>query len=82
MHLSVIYAYANLLDRQPNTLRPAKGKVTSAITLLVLSAVVFRAELILLVGAVCLQAFLASWVSFRNLLVTTSTAAVVGSGKI
>lgn len=72
-------AYAQLLDRQPNTLRPSPVKVRTALALLILSSVVFRAELGLLAGALGIQALLASWLGLRELIFA---ALISGVGSI
>ena len=72
-------AYAKILDRQPNALRPSPAKVRSALTLLIFSSVVFRAELGLLAGALAFQALLASWIGLRELI---SSGLIAGAGSI
>ena len=72
-------AYAQLLDRQPNTLRPSPAKVRVALALLIFSAVVFRAELALLAGALGLQALLGSWLGLNELILT---ALISGVGSV
>ncbi|TBU24458.1 Alg9-like mannosyltransferase family-domain-containing protein [Dichomitus squalens] len=51
-------ALYKLIDRAPNTIRPSKPNVQWAIALLTFTTVVFRSELLLLLGPLALQASL------------------------
>ncbi|KAK9474507.1 Alg9-like mannosyltransferase family-domain-containing protein [Dipodascopsis tothii] len=62
------YAQANLIT----------GKLPRAISVLTFAAVVFRAELAMLVAPLCLQALLAGRMSFRDVVVTGATAGMLG----
>ncbi|KAJ7033374.1 glycosyltransferase family 22 protein [Mycena alexandri] len=53
-----------IIDRAPNTLRPSQKSVGAAISLLVFSAVVFRAEIAALAGALALQSIVLGHTSF------------------
>ena len=52
----------------PNTSRPSPSDVSKAIALLTFVAVVFRAEVVLLLGPLALQALLARWISLSALI--------------
>ncbi|KAF7362438.1 Mannosyltransferase [Mycena venus] len=53
-----------LIARAPNTLKPSQRSVSASIALLIFSAVVFRAELAALAGALLLQSIYSRHISF------------------
>ncbi|KAI5119638.1 hypothetical protein M0805_009000 [Coniferiporia weirii] len=73
--LPVNIAYSYILSRMPNSIRPSQGNTTKAVALLTFTAVVFRAEILLLLGPLVLQALLARWISFSGVLKVGTLAA-------
>ncbi|KAJ7270154.1 alpha-1,6-mannosyltransferase subunit [Mycena haematopus] len=66
-----------LIDRAPNTLRPSQRSVIVSITLLVFSAVVFRAEVAALAGALILQSIYSGHITFRRAFVVGAISSLV-----
>lgn len=65
----------------PNSARPSERKVSIAVSLLTFTAVVFRAELALLLAPFALQALLARWISLGGLLKTGIVAGLFSMGQ-
>ncbi|KAH9885786.1 Alg9-like mannosyltransferase family-domain-containing protein [Cubamyces lactineus] len=59
-----------LIDRAPNSTRPSKANVHRAIALLTVATVVFRAELLLLLGPLVLQTLVRKYTTFGGVLKT------------
>ncbi|KAI9061200.1 glycosyltransferase family 22 protein [Trametes sanguinea] len=71
-----------LVDRAPNSTRPSKENVHRAIGLLTFASVVFRAELVLLLGPLALQAIVRQYTSIANVVkvgLLTGTVSVVAT---
>ncbi|KAJ7736813.1 glycosyltransferase family 22 protein [Mycena metata] len=66
-----------LIDRAPNTLRPSQKSVSAAISLLVFSAVVFRAEIAALAGAFVVQSIVLGHTSFWRAFKVCAVSSVV-----
>lgn len=65
----------------PNTSRPSSADVSKAIALLTFVSVVFRAEVVLLLGPLALQALISRWISLSNLAKVGLLSAVTSCGK-
>ncbi|KAH8112732.1 alpha-1,6-mannosyltransferase subunit [Phellopilus nigrolimitatus] len=63
-------AYSCILSRAPNGTRPSQQSVITAVSLLTFTAVVYRAEILLLLGPLVLQSLLARWISFSAVVKT------------
>jgi alpha-1,6-mannosyltransferase len=61
-------AHALLLSRAPNATRPTTENVSRAIALLTASVVIFRAELVLLLGPLVLQALWQGWTTLARVV--------------
>ncbi|THH04867.1 hypothetical protein EW145_g5206 [Phellinidium pouzarii] len=72
-------AYSYLLGRMPNSTRPSQDFIIKAVALLTFTAVIFRAEILLLLGPLVLQALLTRWISFT---VVANTGILVASFSI
>lgn len=80
---AVTFALSQFLNRAPqSTTRPALGSVRMAIGILTLTAVIFRAELVLLLAPYALQALLLRWISFRDLIKTGFVYGMLGLGTL
>ncbi|KAL5486268.1 ECM39 [Sanghuangporus weigelae] len=66
--LPVDIAYMCILSRQPNSTRPSERSVLNALSLLTFTAIVFRAEVALLLALLTLHALLARWVSLKAVI--------------
>ncbi|KAJ4483563.1 glycosyltransferase family 22 protein [Lentinula aciculospora] len=66
--LPVNVASALLLSRYPNSPKPSPASVYTAIALLTSTAVIYRAELVLLLGPLVLQCLLSRYVSFGGVI--------------
>ncbi|KAH9943363.1 Alg9-like mannosyltransferase family-domain-containing protein [Epithele typhae] len=76
--LPVNVALCLMLDRAPNSTRPSPGAVRGALALLTFATVVFRSELLLLVGPVALQ----SAFQYLPLLDVIKTGLLAGSASV
>jgi alpha-1,6-mannosyltransferase len=65
---TVNIALTLLVDRAPNASRPSKRSVEMAIALLAFTAVVFRAEVLLLLAPLVLQCLLLRYVTILNVI--------------
>jgi hypothetical protein len=70
-----------MIDRAPNAFRPSQRSVSASIALLVFSAVVFRAELAALAGALILQSVFLGDTTFGRAFTVgaVSTLASIGT---
>ena len=69
-----------LIDRAPNSTRPSKSSVHWAIALLTFTTVVFRSELVLLLGSLVLQALL-RFTSVYDVIKVGLVSGVVSAGR-
>ena len=74
------FALYHLIDRAPNSTRPSRGSVQWAIALLTFTAVIFRSELLLLLGPLALQAS-SRYVSLHDVLKTGVVAGLASAGE-
>ncbi len=66
--LSVNIASFLVWNRAPNALRPTSKSVHTAIALLTFTTVVFRSEILLLLGPLVLQALISGYTSLSNII--------------
>ncbi|KAI0067225.1 alpha-1,6-mannosyltransferase subunit [Artomyces pyxidatus] len=59
-----------LMNREKNALRVPERNIRVALSLLTFTAVVLRAEVVLLLGPLALQALFCRWITFRSLVKT------------
>ena len=69
-----------LYDRAPNAIRPTRSKVHTAIALLTFTTVVFRSELLLLLGPVVLQALYQGYTSLTRVIKVGIVAGLASAG--
>lgn len=70
-----------LWNRAPNATRPTERNILNAIGLLTFTTVVFRAELLLLLGPVVLQALWSGYASFGRIAKTGVISGCVSVGE-
>lgn len=70
-----------LVDRAPNATRPSQENVHRAIAILTFATVVFRSELILLLGPLVLQAIVRQYTSIANVLRVGIIAGTLSAGQ-
>lgn len=77
----VNFATYLLVDRSPNSRRPSQASLQRAVALLVSTAVIFRAEVALLLTALCLQLLFARRVPFMNVIRVGLVSGVLSIGE-
>jgi alpha-1,6-mannosyltransferase len=78
MHLTVIVvslAWYFVLDQAPNARKPSPTKFYTALALLVVTTVVFRAEVLLILGPFVLHAL---WSGYATLIKTVGVVLISG----
>jgi hypothetical protein len=78
--LTVNVATYLLLDRAPNALRPSQTSINFAIALLTFTAVVFRAEVVILLGPIVLQALYERYIPLKSVVKIGLVAGLVSLG--
>jgi hypothetical protein len=78
--LSVNIAHALLLDRAPHSTKPTRRAVHAAIALLTFTTVVFRSEVLLLLGPLVLQAMVQGYTSLINIITFGLVSGVLSLG--
>lgn len=71
-----------LINRAPNSLKASTASFNTAISLLVFTAVVFRAEILLLLGPFALQSLAQNHTTLRNLVKIGLISGVFSLGEI
>lgn len=74
-------ASALLLSRPPNSLKPSSTNVYTAIALLTSTAVIFRAELVLLLAPLVLQCLILKYVPFGGVVKLGMIVGLVSTGE-
>lgn len=74
-------ASALLLSRPPNSLKPSPTNVYTAIALLTSTAVIFRAELVLLLGPLVLQCLILKYVPFSGVVKLGMIVGLLSTGE-
>lgn len=64
----VNFATSLLVDRSPNSRRPSQASLKLSVALLTFTAIVFRAEVVLLLAPLCLQLLFTKRISFLDLM--------------
>lgn len=70
-----------LIDRAPHATRPSAKSVQAAIALLTFTTVVFRVEVLLLLGPLVLQALLLGHASLSNIVKTGVLSGAISLGQ-
>ena len=69
IHLQIVnYATYLMVDRSPNSKKPSQASLNMAIALLTCTAVIFRAEVALLLIPLCLQLLFSKRLAFRHVI--------------
>ena len=79
--MTVNMAYANILNRMPNTSRPSPSSVNKAIALLTFTSVVYRAETVLLLAPLVIQGLWKRWVDIGTVIRTGLLSAILSIGE-
>ncbi|KAI6107933.1 glycosyltransferase family 22 protein [Pisolithus sp. B1] len=66
--IPVNLAYFTLYNRAPQSIHPSRASVDIAVGLLVFTAVIFRSEVALLLGPLCLQFLIQGYTTFARLI--------------
>src|ERR1700722_6278458 len=77
--IAVNVLWSLLIDRAPRWKRPSAETLHASIALLTFTAVVFRAEIALLLAPLVLQALLLRYVSFSSVVITGLLSAVLST---
>ncbi|KAI6129890.1 glycosyltransferase family 22 protein [Pisolithus croceorrhizus] len=78
--IPVNLAYFTLYNRAPQSIHPSRASVDIAVGLLVFTAVIFRSEVALLLGPLCLQFLIQGYTTFARLIkvgLSNSIAAIM-----
>ena len=84
MHLTAIVvnlAWYFVLDQAPNARKPSPAKFYSAVALLVFTTVVFRAEVLLILGPFVLHALWSGYATFMKTLHVVLISGLISLGK-
>jgi len=80
--LEVNVASYFFISRAPNSLKPSAAGFNTAISLLVFTTAVFRAEVALLLGPLALQSLVQNHTSFRSIMKVGLISGLLSLGEI